>query len=61
MRQVFAGMEHLHGRGFAHRDMKIENLMYCEKTDRLMIVDFGFSLECTAATKEKLQCGTPLY
>ena len=61
MRQVFAGIDHMHASGFAHRDMKIENLMFCEKSDKLMIVDFGFSLECTPETKEKLQCGTPLY
>jgi serine/threonine protein kinase len=55
------GVAHMHEKGFAHRDLKIDNLMYDQTTGVLKIIDFGFSLECTAATKVKLSCGTPLY
>ena len=34
------GIEHLHQRGLVHRDIKSENILFCNGT--LKIADFGF-------------------
>ena len=37
------GVEHLHHNGFAHRDIKIENMMVDEQTKTLKIIDLGLA------------------
>jgi serine/threonine-protein kinase Chk1 len=39
---MLTGLEYLHSKGIAHRDMKPENLLYDEKF-LLKIADFGFA------------------
>ncbi len=38
------GVYYLHLKGFAHRDIKIDNLMFNVETKELKIIDFGFSV-----------------
>ncbi|KAM3134272.1 hypothetical protein pb186bvf_013557 [Paramecium bursaria] len=38
--QLIKGIEHLHQRGLVHRDIKSENILFCNGT--LKIADFGF-------------------
>ena len=49
----------MHRRNVCHRDIKLENLIYDEKTRALKIIDFGFA----SSAKEHLAmfCGTPNY
>jgi serine/threonine protein kinase len=35
----------MHERKIAHRDIKLDNLLYDASNDKLKIIDFGFSLE----------------
>ncbi len=37
------GLTHIHARGIAHLDLKPDNIIYDPATDRLKIIDFGFS------------------
>ena len=34
----------MHSQGYAHRDLKLENLLYDVDSDQIKIIDFGFSL-----------------
>jgi eukaryotic-like serine/threonine-protein kinase len=40
---VIAGLQHAHGHGCAHRDIKYENVMVCREDDRwrARLIDFG--------------------
>ena len=40
-RQLISGLQHIHKNGFAHRDLKCENLLLDHKYN-IKIVDFGF-------------------
>lgn len=40
--QMISALDHLHSKGFAHRDMKPENLLL-DKDFNLLLADFGFS------------------
>lgn len=41
-RQLLGGLQYLHGRGVAHRDVKPENLLL-DGRDQLKISDFGMA------------------
>jgi serine/threonine protein kinase len=41
-RQLIAGLEHIHFQGFAHRDLKLQNVLLSEDKT-LKIADFGFA------------------
>lgn len=34
----------MHSRGKAHRDLKLDNILFDSETKRIKIIDFGFSL-----------------
>ena len=40
-RQMLSGVKHMHQRGFAHRDLKFENILL-DQNKNVKIVDFGF-------------------
>lgn len=42
--QIAKALAHIHGLGYLHGDLKLENLLYDRKTDSFKITDFGFSL-----------------
>ena len=59
MRRIMDGLAYMHSSNIAHRDIKLENLIYNNMTDKVHIIDFGFAVDC----KQKLKtfCGTPSY
>lgn len=52
------GLKHLHEKGFAHRDLKMENILI-NKNKNIKIIDFGFSVKDNILHKDF--CGTPHY
>lgn len=58
MRQLLAALAHMHAKGVAHRDIKIENILLDTVNEDVRLCDFGF------ATREKKcneACGTLDY
>eukprot|EP00948_MAST-09A_sp_MAST-9A-sp1_P004115 g4115.t1 len=45
-RNVAQGLMYLHGRGFAHRDVKPQNILLDASMTRPYLCDFGLSVEC---------------
>jgi len=61
--QVAQGLQHAHEQGIIHRDIKPSNIIEDEKTNRMMIGDFGLAKPVVDANKKnrKIFEGTPFY
>jgi len=61
MKQVLEGLEYLHARNVAHRDLKLENILLARKDDlsHVKIVDFGLSKHTEGMMSSVL--GTPQF
>ena len=55
------GIGYMHSRGKAHRDLKLDNILYDAENKQIKIIDFGFSLEVKKDQIVNLHCGTPHY
>ena len=51
----------MHSKGYAHRDLKLDNILMDVDTKQIKIIDFGFSLRASAEDKLTIYCGTPHY
>jgi len=62
IRQVASGLQHLHSKGFVHRDLKPDNIMYLTKDENsvIKIIDFGLAGGCNIAPCTT-PCGTAHY
>ena len=62
MRNMTKGMQYLHSQNWAHRDLKVENVLIAFKDNRAMISDFGFvrQIEKTAPLSSTF-CGSISY
>jgi serine/threonine protein kinase len=54
-----AGLQHLHSKGYLHRDIKTENVLV-DMCGRVMIADFGLAID-TKNNPAVHRVGTPVY
>lgn len=60
-RQLIEAVSYMHGMGIAHRDLKLENILYDAQSHKIKLIDFGFSLGTSPVKKIESFCGTPHY
>jgi serine/threonine protein kinase len=58
--QLADAMNYIHNQNIAHRDIKLDNILYDDHTNTLKLIDFGFAAICSGQ-KLKIFCGTPSY
>lgn len=58
--QVCLGVQYLHKRGLAHRDLKMENILI-DKFMNVKLCDYGFMCETSSTTVSTSLCGTTQY
>ena len=51
----------MHSKGYAHRDLKLDNILMEAGQKQVKIIDFGFSLKVGQTEKLTVYCGTPHY
>jgi serine/threonine-protein kinase len=66
LRQLAAGLDHAHGRGLIHRDLKPDNIILVAADGRPRIIDFGLALSLERGADGRLTTrgsvlGTPYY
>lgn len=62
IKQLLAGLAHLHSSGICHRDVKLENMMLTHRSDnakaRAVLLDFSMA---STSSKMVVQCGSLRY
>ena len=59
-RQVAAGLKHVHGKGYAHRDVKPSNILL-ERSGIAKLADFGIASKCDDEASTRTFVGTAQY
>ncbi|KAI8809704.1 kinase-like domain-containing protein [Cladochytrium replicatum] len=60
-RQMIAAIEYSHRNNVVHRDIKLENIRYCESADLVKVLDFGFAAFHSETSNLRTNCGSPCY
>jgi calcium-dependent protein kinase len=61
-KQLLSAIVHIHSRGIAHRDIKLQNILIDNNHDQkaqLKLIDFGFGSRFIGVLPMKTKCGTP--
>ena len=62
MKHILYALSYMHKMGYAHRDIKLENIMYENKDNySCKIIDFGFTTKFAPGTGFNEILGSPLY
>lgn len=61
IRQTLCGLQHLHGQGVVHRDLKSSNIFLCQGRRQVRIGDFGISRVLDSTAFASSCVGTPAY
>ena len=61
--QILNGVEYLHSKNIVHRDLKLENILFSNRTSSAMvkIADFGLARFFADDSELRTICGSPLY
>jgi calcium-dependent protein kinase len=43
VKNLLESIQYMHSRKLCHRDLKLDNILYDEKTERIWVIDFGIS------------------
>jgi len=60
LQQICRAVRYLHAQGFAHRDLKLENILVDPLTLKITIIDFGMAVNLST-TKDLQFCGSTYY
>lgn len=61
-RQLISAVAHIHSRGIAHRDIKLQNILMDnpnDSTSQVKLIDFGYGARFFNALPMRTKCGTP--
>ncbi|KAF4752268.1 hypothetical protein FOZ63_014258, partial [Perkinsus olseni] len=63
VKQMFSAVNYCHEHNICHRDLKLENWMFLDKSPNspLKLIDFGFSQRFTSGVPLTRVCGTCFY
>lgn len=60
-KQLVSGVAYMHSKNYAHRDLKLDNILMEFESKNIKIIDFGFSQKVRPEEKMSIFCGTPHY
>eukprot|EP00917_Polyrhabdina_sp_WS-2016_P018348 GHVP01039542.1.p1 GENE.GHVP01039542.1~~GHVP01039542.1.p1 ORF type:complete len:323 (-),score=31.83 GHVP01039542.1:110-1078(-) len=63
-RQMLNALQYIHSRNIVHRDVKAENFLFAKSDlndSRLILIDFGMSVQLTDNKSLRQLCGSPHY